>query len=67
MDPHRPVARDQTVRVGRGGQGRTFPGLAGGLDQFLYVRFVERVTDSDAEARKEAAKIVAIVVSKRKT
>jgi excisionase family DNA binding protein len=51
--------------VGRGGQGRTFRVSRADLEQFLG-SVQERVTDADADARKEAAKIVAIVASKRK-
>jgi excisionase family DNA binding protein len=53
--------------VGRG-PGRTFRISRADLDQFL-ASVQQRVTDSDADAdaRTEAAKIVAIVASKRKT
>ena len=52
--------------VGRKGEGRTFRvSRADSSSSSSPVQ--ERVTDSDADARKEAAKIVAIVASKRKT
>ena len=52
--------------VGRKGEGRTFRVARADLEQFLE-SVQERVTDSDADARNEAAKIVALVASKRKT
>jgi excisionase family DNA binding protein len=52
--------------VGQKGEGRTFRVSRADLEQFLE-SVQERVSDSDADARKEAAKIVAIVASKRKT
>jgi excisionase family DNA binding protein len=57
----------RAIRPGVGrGPGRTFRVSRADLEQFLQ-SVQERVTDSDADARKEAAKIVAIVASKRKT
>lgn len=57
----------RAIRPGVGrGPGRTFRVSRADLEQFLE-SVQERVTDSDADARKEAAKIVAIVASKRKT
>lgn len=57
----------RAIRPGVGrGPGRTFRVARADLEQFLE-SVQERVTDSDAEARKEAAKILAIVASKRKT
>lgn len=57
----------RAIRPGVGrGPGRTFRVSRVDLEQFLQ-SVQERVTDSDADARKEAAKILAIVASKRKT
>jgi len=57
----------RAIRPGVGrGPGRTFRVARADLEQFLQ-SVQERVTDSDADARKEAAKIVAIVASRRKT
>ena len=57
----------RAIRPGVGrGPGRTFRISRADLNQFLE-SVQEHVTDSDADARKEAAKIVAIVASKRKT
>jgi len=51
--------------VGRG-PGRTFRIARADLEQFLG-SVQERVTDSEADIRTEAEKIVAIVASRRKT
>ena len=57
----------RAIRPGVGrGPGRTFRISRADLEQFLG-SVQERVTDSDADIRKEAAKIVAIVASRRKT
>jgi excisionase family DNA binding protein len=57
----------RAIRPGVGrGPGRTFRVARADLEQFIE-SVQERVTDSDADARKEAAKILAIVASKRKT
>ena len=57
----------RAIRPGVGrGPGRTYRISRTDLDQFL-ASVQDRVTDSDADIRKEAAKIVAIVASRRKT
>ncbi len=57
----------RAIRPGVGrGPGRTFRIARADLEQFLG-SVQERVADSEADIRKEAAKIVAIVASRRKT